>query len=385
MKVLIAGGGTGGHLFPGLAIAEELRRRDESNEVVFAGTEHGIEARIIPREGYPIRYVRSEGIVGKSFLKKARAFGMLLLSMRDARKILDSVVPDIVIGVGGYSSGAVVLMAGLKSIPTMIHEQNSVPGLTNRMLGKIVRRVCVTYHESIPSFPMGKTFFTGNPIRARILKGERDAACRLFSLERDLFTVFIFGGSTGARSINRTMVDALNYLTDLKDKMQFLHQTGDRDFENIRDAYRKAGAKGTVAPFIYQMAEAYAIADVVVSRAGATTLAEITALGKPAVLIPFPYAAGRHQEFNAVKLKEMGAAHVMLEDEMKGETLASYIRALYENDAARVEMQKASRSLGMPDACGRIVDIAVSLAKNEGRKTKEGNGGAVRKKGSARV
>jgi UDP-N-acetylglucosamine--N-acetylmuramyl-(pentapeptide) pyrophosphoryl-undecaprenol N-acetylglucosamine transferase len=385
VKVLIAGGGTGGHLFPGLAIAEEFRRRDERNEVVFVGTEHGIESRIIPREGYPIRYVRSEGIVGKSFAKKVRALVMLLLSVLDARRILDAVAPDIVIGVGGYSSGAVVLMAGFKSIPTMIHEQNSVPGLTNRILGRIVKRICVTYHESMPSFPMGKTFFTGNPIRARILKGDRDAACRLFSLDRDLFTVFIFGGSSGARSINRTMVDALNYLTDLKEKIQFLHQTGDRDFESIRDAYRKAGAKGTVAPFIYQMAEAYAAADVVVSRAGATTLAEITALGKPAILIPFPYAAGRHQEFNAVKLKEMGAAHVMLEEDMKGETLAAYIRGLYENDSGRAEMQKASRSLGMQDACGRIVDIAVSLAKTLRRETDQGNSREMKKKGNVRV
>lgn len=366
MKVLIAGGGTGGHLFPGLAIAEELRMRDERNEVFFVGTENGIEARIIPREGYPIMFVRSEGIVGKSFVKKVRAIVKVLFSALDARRILNAVVPDIVIGVGGYSSGAVVLLAGLKSIPTMIHEQNSVPGLTNRMLGKIVKMVCVTYHESITAFPMGKTFFTGNPIRARILKGDREAASRLFSLDKDLFTVFVFGGSSGARSINRMMVDALNHLTDLKDKIQFLHQTGDKDFENIRDAYRKAGVKGTVAPFIYQMAEAYAIGDVVVSRAGATTLAEITALGKPAVLIPYPHAAGRHQEFNAVKLREMGAAYMILEDEMKGETLAASIRTLYESESARTEMQKASRGLGRPDACARIVDIAVSLAKTGG-------------------
>ena len=364
MKVIIAGGGTGGHLFPGLAIAEEFKRRDEKNEVVFVGTEHGIEAKIIPREGYPIRFVRSEGIVGRSSLKKVKGTVKLALAALDARRILKAITPDIVIGVGGYCSGAIVLIAGLASIPTMIHEQNSVPGLTNKLLGKIVKRVCVTYHESITSFPMGKTFFTGNPIRAKILKGDRDAACRLFSLEKDMFTVFIFGGSSGARSINRTMVDALNHLTDLKDKIQFLQQTGERDYENIREAYRKAGVKGTVAPFIYQMAEAYAVADVVVSRAGATTLAEITALGKPAVLIPYPYAAGRHQEFNAVKLREMGAALMMLDTEISGEMLAKSIRELYENEALRAEMQRSSRGLGRPDACSRIVDIAMSIVKN---------------------
>ena len=369
MKVIIAGGGTGGHLFPGLALAEEFRRRDNNTEVVFVGTEHGIEARIIPREGYPIKFLRAEGIVGISFLKKLRASAKMVLSVIDSYRILKSVTPDIVIGVGGYASGALVLIAGMKSIPTMIHEQNSVPGLTNKMLGLIVRRICVTYHESLSSFPMGRTFLTGNPIRSNILKGDRDAAFRLFSLDRDLFTIFIFGGSSGARSINRVMVEALNHLTDLKDRVQFLHQTGEKDYEGIREAYRKTGVRGTVAPFIYQMAEAYAASDVVISRAGATTLAELTALGKPAILIPYPFAAGRHQEFNAMKLREMGAAYMVPDNEMKGETLAKAIRELYENEAARSEMAKASRGLGRPDACGRIVDIALSLAK-EGMNSK---------------
>lgn len=371
MKVIIAGGGTGGHLFPGLAMAEEIKRRDSSAEVVFVGTEHGIESRIVPREGYPIKFVRAEGLVGRSFLSKVKSVFKTLLSFMDSYRILREVSPDIVIGVGGYASGALVLVARLKSIATMIHEQNSVPGLTNRILGRIVKGVCVTYHESLSSFPMGRTYLTGNPIRTKILRGEREAANRLFSLDSSLFTVFVFGGSSGARSINRAMVDALNHLADLKEKIQFLHQTGDRDYENIREAYRKAGVRGTVAPFIYQMAEAYAAADVVVSRAGATTLAEITALGMPAVLIPFPYAAGRHQEFNAMKLREMGAAYMLQESEMRGETLAKCISELYENATLRSDMSKASKGLGRPDACSRIVDIAMSLTK-DGRNTRMG-------------
>jgi len=363
MKVIIAGGGTGGHLFPGLAIAEEFRKRNNSSEIIFVGTEHGIEARIIPREGYPLRLIRSEGIVGKSFLKKVRGVAELLLSFLDSKRILTSVMPDLVIGVGGYASGALVMMARLRSVPTMIHEQNSVPGLTNRILGKIVNRICVTYHESLVSFPRSRTFLTGNPIRPKILKGDREAACRLFSLNKDLFTVFIFGGSSGAQAINRTVVDALNHLSDLRENIQFLHQTGDRDFEGIREAYRKSGFRGTVAPFIYQMPEAYACSDVVVSRAGATTLAELTALGKPAVLIPYPHAAGRHQEFNAMKLREMGAAMVVLEQDLNGETLAAAVRELYQNEGLRAEMRTSSSGLGRPDACSRIVDIAVSLVK----------------------
>jgi UDP-N-acetylglucosamine--N-acetylmuramyl-(pentapeptide) pyrophosphoryl-undecaprenol N-acetylglucosamine transferase len=367
---MVAGGGTGGHLFPGIALAEEFRRREAGAEVTFVGTEHGIEAKIIPREGYPIRFLRAEGIVGKSIIRKATGAAKTALSFLDARRILASVSPDIVIGVGGYASGAIVLMASLKSIPTLVHEQNSVPGATNRILGKFVDRVCVTYQESMSAFPVGKTFLTGNPVRLKIMKGDREAACRLFSLDKQIFTVFIFGGSSGAASINRTVVDALNHLGDLRESVQFLHQTGDRDFENIRDAYRKTGMKGTVAPFIYQMAEAYAASDLVISRAGATTLAELTALGKPAILVPYPFAAGRHQEVNAMKLKEMGAAQVILDHEMSGKILADHIRELYENASGLRDMQRASRGLGTPEACSKIVDIAISLFKNSRAKRK---------------
>ena len=361
---MIAGGGTGGHLFPGLALAEEFRKRDNSTEVVFVGTEHGLEARVIPREGYPLKFVRAEGIVGKSFVRKVRAIATVFLSVWDSFRILNNVRPDMVIGVGGYASGAAVLVAHLKSIPTMIHEQNSVPGTANRILSRFVDQVCITYQESLPVFPSGKTFLTGNPVRAKIMRGERDAAQRLFSLDREMFTVFVFGGSSGAASINRTMVDALNYLGEYREKIQFLHQTGEKDYESVREAYRKSGFKGTVAPFIYQMAEAYAASEMVISRAGATTLAELTALGKPSLLVPYPHSAGRHQEFNAIKLREMGAAFVVFDNEMSGEVLAKHIREMFGSDSIRKEMQRASRGLGRPEACARIVDIALSLIRN---------------------
>ena len=364
MKVIIAGGGTGGHLFPGLALAEEFRRRAVDTEVVFVGTEHGIEAKVLPREGYPLKFVRAEGIAGKSLFRKVKSFGKAFLSVLDSYRILDAVLPDMVIGVGGYASGAAVLIAHMKSIPTLIHEQNSVPGMANRILGRFVDQICVTYQESLSVFPKGKTFLTGNPIRTKILRGDREAGQRLFSLDRDMFTVFVFGGSSGAQSINRTMVSALNYLGESRTKVQFLHQTGEKDYESVREAYRKAGFKGTVAPFIYQMAEAYAVADLVIARAGATTLAEVTALGKPSLLIPYPYSAGRHQEFNAIKLREMGAASVVFDNEISGAVLARHIQEMHGNETARKEMQRASRGLGRPEACGRIVDIALSLLKN---------------------
>jgi UDP-N-acetylglucosamine--N-acetylmuramyl-(pentapeptide) pyrophosphoryl-undecaprenol N-acetylglucosamine transferase len=364
MRVLIAGGGTGGHLFPGLAIADEFKRRDEKTEVIFVGTEHGIEARVVPREGYPIKFLRAEGLVGVSVMKKIRAITKLFSAITDSHRIIKTLSPEIVIGVGGYASGATMLTACFKSIPTMILEQNSVPGLTNKILGRFVRGVCITYQESISFFPKVKTYLTGNPVRKQVLKGSIESAYKLFSLEKSLFTVFIFGGSAGARSINMAMIEALNYLHDLRGKVQFLHQTGTKDYEHVREAYRKTGFKGTITPFIYQMGEAYAVADIVVSRAGATTLAELTALGKPALLIPYPYAAGQHQELNARKLLEMGAAKMILNRELKGESLAESIRELFKNEAMRREMQRISRSVGRPDACAKVVDIALSYIKS---------------------
>jgi UDP-N-acetylglucosamine--N-acetylmuramyl-(pentapeptide) pyrophosphoryl-undecaprenol N-acetylglucosamine transferase len=363
MRVIIAGGGTGGHLFPGLAVAEEFRNRDAQTEVIFVGTEFGIEARVVPREGYPIRFLRAEGLVGKSVFRKIRAMVKVLFSIVDSYRIIRTVSPDIVIGVGGYASGAIMLVAFLMSMPAMILEQNSMPGLTNKILGRFINTVCITYQESMSFFQNSKTFLTGNPVRMQVLKGSVESAYKLFSLERGLFTVFTFGGSSGARSINRTMVDALNYMPDLRDKIQFLHQTGLNDYETTRDAYRKAGFKGTITPFIYQMGEAYAVADIVISRAGATTLAELTALGKPAILVPYPYAAGNHQELNARKLLEMGAAKMMLDRELKGEALAENIRELYMNETMRADMQRNSRAVGRPEACAKVVDIAMSLMK----------------------
>lgn len=363
MRVIIAGGGTGGHVFPGLAVAEEFKNRNIATEVLFIGTESGIESSIIPREGYPIRFLRMESLVGGTFAKKGRAIFKAALSMIDSRRILKAVKPDIAIGVGGYASGSVMLMAYLMSIPTMILEQNSIPGLTNKILGKCVDAVCVTYQDSISYFEKDKTFLTGNPVRGCILRGDPDEGFRLFSLKRDLFTIFALGGSSGARSINKALVDSLQYLQDLKERIQFLHQTGQNEHEQIRQAYREGRFQGTITPFIHRMGEAYAVADLVISRAGATTLAELTAVGKPAILIPYPFAAGHHQELNALKLREIGAAKMILDRELCGETVAEHIRAFVVNESMREEMGKISKSVGRPDACSRVVDIAMSMIK----------------------
>lgn len=367
--MIIAGGGTGGHLFPGIAVAEEIKARDKEAEVLFIGTEKGIESRVIPNEGYPIRFLKAEGVLGKSLPRKALSAWRLAGSVLGARAIIRETTPDMVIGTGGYVSAGPVMAARLMSVPTLLMEQNLVPGLANRFLARLADAVAVTYHESMPFFPRAKTYLTGNPVRPRILEGRREDGLRLFSLEPGRVTVFVSGGSSGARSLNNAMVSALNHLIGLRDSVQFLHQTGERDYEGVRRGYRKMEFKAMAAPFIYEMAEAYAVADIVVSRAGATTLAEITALGKPAVLVPYPHAAG-HQEFNARKLLDAGAARMILDHELGGEVLASHIGELAGSEEKRAAMRRQSRSLGKPDAGRRVLDLALSCMNSR----KKGSG-----------
>lgn len=382
MRIALAGGGTGGHLFPGIAIADELKRVEGSAEVVFIGTEHGIEASIVPREGYAIRYIKAEGIAGKSFVKKGRAVMRTAFSLYQSFKMLRELKPDALIGLGGYASFAPAFAGSLLGIPTLIMEQNAVPGIANKVLSRFADIICVTYHESLSSFPRNKTYITGNPVRQKILNAGRMSAYELFGLERGKFTVFVFGGSLGARTINNVVCGAFPAISDMREKIQFLHQTGKADYDAVRETYRKWGIKGTVAAFIHQMPEAYAVADLVISRAGATTLAELTAVGRPAILIPYPHAAGNHQELNARRLSEMGAARIILDHELDSETLARNIKELFDNAGMRSEMQRSSSSLGRPDAAQKIVEIVMSLIKNTattGRKSgKRKNAGTAR-------
>jgi UDP-N-acetylglucosamine--N-acetylmuramyl-(pentapeptide) pyrophosphoryl-undecaprenol N-acetylglucosamine transferase len=367
MRVVIAGGGTGGHLYPVLALSEELSKRDPTIEILFMGTEKGIEAKVVPREGYTIEFIPGEGFMGKSFLKKIRSLFRLVKGLKESYRYLNSIQPDVVIGSGGYASFAPVFSAWLLSIPTMILEQNTVPGKTNRFLGRIVRSVCVTYQDSMAYFPRGKVHLSGNPVRESLLKGSRPAALKLFSMRDDLFTILIFGGSSGARSINAAVAESLRYFLDLKKQLQFLHQTGEKDFDFARDAYRSFGFMGTVSPFIYQMPEAYAISDLVISRSGATTLAEICAMGKASILIPYPYATANHQEINAKKLENLGACTVIRDAELTGKKLAEEVKRLFHDSNLRNAMGKKALGFGRPDAVKRIADIVISLVSFNGK------------------
>ncbi|UCG79202.1 MAG: undecaprenyldiphospho-muramoylpentapeptide beta-N-acetylglucosaminyltransferase [Nitrospirota bacterium] len=362
MSIMIAGGGTGGHLFPGIAMAELFQKNTGTDKITFVGTDHGLEAAVIPREGFGLEFIRAEGLVGKSLFEKVRAVYYLILSLFDSFQLISRYRPDIIIGSGGYASFATVMAGYLRSVPTLILEQNSMPGLANRILGKFATVNCVTYQESISYFPKGKTHLTGNPVREKVLRGSRTSALKLFGLDKSKFTVFIFGGSLGASSINKAVVESLQYLLDIRADIQFLHQTGEKDYEYVRNAYRSFGYKGMISPFIYQMAEAYAVSDIIISRAGATTLAEITSIGKASILVPYPYAAANHQELNARKLQQMKAAFMVLDRDLNGRKLAALVKELYTSEQLRTEIQQNCRSLGQPQAANKIYGLAVSIA-----------------------
>ncbi|MBF0473470.1 MAG: undecaprenyldiphospho-muramoylpentapeptide beta-N-acetylglucosaminyltransferase [Nitrospirae bacterium] len=362
-KVIIAGGGTGGHLYPGLAVAGELKKRNSNMDILFIGTENGIEATILPLEGYNIKFIKAGGFVRVSLMKKIAAIYKMFISLFEMYSFYSDWEPDLVIGTGGYASFVPVLIAALMSIPTVILEQNSVPGLSNKLLGRFVDRICITDEGSSSAFPKEKIFITGNPVRDLTDGIDKKASYKLFGLDETKFTILIFGGSAGAVAINNAIMEAIVYLMDIKENIQFLHQSGKADYEPVRQAYMSYDCKGTVAPFIYQMPQAYAVADIVISRAGATTLAEITSLGIPSILIPYPYAALGHQESNARRLSSEGAAIMIKEDVLTGKELAEEIKKLYLDTAYREKIRGKSRVLGKPDAAKRVLEIILNLYK----------------------
>jgi UDP-N-acetylglucosamine--N-acetylmuramyl-(pentapeptide) pyrophosphoryl-undecaprenol N-acetylglucosamine transferase len=356
-RVVVAGGGTGGHLYPGIAVARQLQADRPSTTVTFAGTARGIEARVVPKEGFELDVIRSAGLKGKSVGARLRGAALLPLSAVDAWRLLSRRRPDLVIGVGGYSSGPVVATAALRGIPTLLLEQNAVPGLTNRLLAPLVRAAAVTYESTLPFF-RGKGFVAGNPVRAEFL---RPPDHRLDQAPAAALRVLIFGGSQGARAINVACVEAAPQLAASGTPLAVTHQTGDADLEMVRAGYGRAGLRARVEPFLYAMDREMNDADLVICRAGATTLAEITAAGKPAILIPLPTATDDHQRKNAAVLAGSGAADVIDQRELSGNRLAVRILALAADPAARAAMGQAARALARPDAARVIADRAIRL------------------------
>jgi UDP-N-acetylglucosamine--N-acetylmuramyl-(pentapeptide) pyrophosphoryl-undecaprenol N-acetylglucosamine transferase len=361
VRIVIAGGGTGGHLFPGIAVAREILTREPAALISFAGTSRGIEARVVPREGFALDLIRSAGLKGKSPVAVTRALAILPLSALDAWRIVSRRRPDVVVGVGGYSSGPVVLMAASRGTPTMVLEQNAVPGLTNRLLARVVDAAAVTYEDSLPQFG-GKAFVSGNPVRPGFITDAVPDERKTSDVR-----VLIFGGSQGAHAINMAMVEAAPRLAAEGKRVLLTHHTGDRDLEMVRDAYRRAGLAARVEPFLDAMDVEMKRADLVVCRAGATTLAEITAAARPAILIPLPTATDDHQRRNAAALVAHGAAEVLDERQLSGETLANRLLALAASPHRRHELATGAARLARPDAARKIVDRIFELADRQGR------------------
>ena len=353
--VVIAGGGTGGHLYPGIAVARELLARHPEAVVTFAGTARGIESRVVPREGFALDLLRSAGLKGRSPIDALRGIALLPMSALDAWRILSRRKPDLVIGVGGYSSGPVVLLAALRRIPTLLAEQNAVPGLTNKLLARVVSSAAVTFDSTV-SFFGRRGFVAGNPVRSEFLVPDEDARPHDGPPR-----ILIFGGSQGAHAINMAMVEAAPRLA-ADGGVDITHQTGERDVELVRGAYRDAGLAARVEPFLYAMDREMKRADVIVSRAGSTSIAELTAVGRAAILVPLPTAADDHQTRNAEVLARSGAAELIAQKDLTGALLAERVLALARDAPRRQAIAAAARTFARPNAATAIVDKALELA-----------------------
>ncbi len=353
MRIIIAGGGTGGHVFPAISIADEISGRNNSDEILFVGTQKGMENELVHKNGYQIQHISSRGFVGRGVFKTFIAFFHALKGLFDSISIIKKYKPDVVLGFGGYVSGPFLLAAFLVRKPTAICEQNTVPGVTNRILGKIVDKIFASYDSSIQYFPSKKFQVTGNPIRNKILQTSESTQ------DSDSLSILIFGGSQGATSLNRAAPEAISKIEH--NNISIIHQTGKKDFDYVKDSYNNSGVDADVRAFIDDMALAYSQSDLVIGRAGAGTIAEITALGKPSILVPFPYAAHNHQLENAKILQEEGAAVLIEDKDATPDKLANTLTNLLDKDKLNV-MSANAKKLGKPEASKVIVDELYKLA-----------------------
>lgn len=364
MKVILSGGGTGGHIYPALTIADAIKKQCPDAEIFFVGTKEGLEKNIIPRYGYELKFIEVAGFKRSLSLDTIRSFFKLFSGLVDAYKIVADAKPDLVIGTGGYVCGPICFMAALKGIPACIQEQNAMPGVTNKILARFVKKVFLGYEEGRKYFSgSSEKIYTGNPIRTEILEHEKDSALKELGLDPNKKTILVSGGSRGARSINKAMLAAELKLSGRED-VQVLHATGDINFEEyMKEINDKGGVKENIIikPYLHNMPVALAAADLAVFRAGAIGLAELMASGIPSVLIPYPYATANHQEHNARAVERHGAAKVILDKDLTGEIILSDIEELLNDREKLAKMQEAAASLGKPEAAEQIAKSALAL------------------------
>lgn len=362
IRLIVTGGGTGGHLFPGISLAQAMMGAYPSCEVLFIGTERKVDRTALSSLGFETTTIKSQGIKGKNFLSIVKALFQQPMAIWQATKIIRKFKPDLVFGVGGYVTGPVILASRLLGVTTCIHEQNSIPGLTNKLLGHIANKIFVSLPGSEKYFPTKKTILSGNPVRSNIIKASREP--KTIS-EQEPFTLLILGGSQGARRLNSLMLEAAeSCLSKLSPPPFIIHQTGGQDEDTVRMKYAELGLNAKVQAFYSDMAKIYSQADLIISRAGATTLAELTVFHKPVILIPFPYAADNHQEINGRYLVEAGAGIMFRQDDLTGEKLGTEIKQLLDNKEILADMSNNSGMVSKPEATETIINACMELLKN---------------------
>jgi len=367
VRIIVSGGGTGGHIYPALTIIRALQRKVSDAEFLYVGTAHGMEADIIPKEGLPFATVDIRGfehhLSAANLLRAGKAMHGVLNAMRIVRQFR----PHVAIGTGGYVCGPILLAASLMHVPSLIQEQNVIPGITNRILSKFVTKIAAGSAAAARHFPKAKTVVTGNPIRAEVMGADARDGFRAYGFDPKLPVVLVSGGSLGARAINRAMIDIL-VEAQKYETVQYLHATGKKEYEDVVQRLQAAGVNLEhpcikVVPYLYDMPQAEAMAKLAIFRAGAIGLAELTARGIPAILVPYPYAAENHQEFNAREMEKAGAAKVILNSDLTSETLASALAELLTEPSKLADMAAASKAMGRPQAAEAIANLVLEIAR----------------------
>lgn len=368
MKVLITGGGTGGHIYPAIAIANKIKDEIKTAQILFAGTEKGLESELVPKAGYNLETIKVSGFKRNLSLDTAKSVFDLFCGLKDAFKLILKFKPDIVIGTGGYVCGPIVFIASLLNIKTVIHEQNVIPGVTNKILGNFVNRVLISFDESKPYFNNDKkVYVTGNPIRKDFIKITQDKNKENIGIKDEDFFVLSFGGSRGAEKINKVMTEVIEKTN--KDKnIKILHVTGSSHYDKVINQLKEKGiydkSKESVKEYLYDMAKYMSASDLVICRAGAITLAEITAMGIPSILIPSPYVTNNHQEHNAKVLEGCGASVLVKEKELDENIIISNINRLKSDKLKLTEMAQKSKEIAKPNATDIIYSNILEVLKS---------------------
>lgn len=362
MRLMVSGGGTGGHIYPALALIKQVQENEPESKILYVGTHKGLESKIVPENGIDFKTIKIQGFKRSLSLENFKTIGLFLSSVVKARKMIKEFKPDVVLGTGGYVSGAVVFAASMLGVPTVIHEQNSVVGVTNKFLSKFVKKIAISFQAAADQFPAQKVILTGNPRATEVVK-IKPSGLSQFGLAEQIPTVLIFGGSRGAEKINQVTINALDELQ--KRPYQTIFVTGQIHFDRLTKDIdlKKYSEKVAILPYISNMPEILPNIEVIVGRAGATSLAEITALGIPSILIPSPYVTNDHQTKNARSLVEKKAAELITEGELDSKVLMSKLDDLMLNESSRKEMAANAKSMGQPAAAENLYQVLKSVIK----------------------